>query len=528
MKQFNYRVFIFLVAFIFGVGFSIPTIAHFVNEKYDFGKRITLGLDLQGGLHMVLGVKTDVAIESKAKSIATSLKFSMDENDIIYDNLSIQGNAIKFELLDNDDVAKLKGLISKDIQGVLIKENGLNFTVSMSPEEIAKTKQNAISQAVETIRNRIDMYGLAEPTVAKQGEDKVLVEIADVKTPADEQRIRDLIAKSAHLQMMAVDEERAARVTTMSEAEASSFGDVILKDVVTSQPYLLKDVPVLDGSMLTDASVGYNQSNQAVINFELNSQGAKIFGDFSGKSVGKRMAIVLDDKVYSAPVINERIGGGKGQISGNFTQQEAHDIAIALRSGALLAPVIIEEKRSIGPSLGADSIEASLMALTFGFLAVVLFMAIYYGVAGVIADIAVIVNIFLIVAFMSLFGATLTLPGMAGIVLTIGIAVDSNIIINERVREALRQGMSVKKALNDGYSNGMRAILDSNITQVLACIILYAYGTGAIKGFALTLSIGILASMLTAILGTHGIYDVLLSKIEKSKNYNFWFGLGGK
>lgn len=523
MKQFNFRLAIFAAAFIFGIGFSIPTLM-----QTSWGKKITLGLDLQGGLHMVLGVKTDVAIESRTKSIATSLKFLMDENDIIYDNLSIQGNTVKFELLDNDDVQKLKSLVSKDIQGVSLKEAGLNFTIALTPEEIAKTKQNAISQAVETIRNRLDMYGLAEPTVAKQGEDKILVEIAGVKTGADEQRIRDLIAKSAHLQMMAVDEERASRAATMSEAEAAAFGDIILKDVATSQPYLLKDIPILDGSMLTDASVGYSQSNQPVINFELNSQGAKIFGDFSGKSVGKRMAIVLDNKVYSAPVINERIGGGKGQISGNFTQQEAHDIAIALRSGALLAPVVIEEKRSIGPSLGADSINASLMALIFGFLAVVIFMAVYYGVAGVIADIAVIVNIFLIVAVMSLFGATLTLPGMAGIVLTIGIAVDSNIIINERVREALREGMSIKKALNDGYSNGMRAILDSNITQVLACTILYAYGTGAIKGFALTLSIGILASMLTAILGTHGIYDVLLSKIEKSKNYNFWFGLGGK
>ncbi|MDD5359299.1 MAG: protein translocase subunit SecD [Sulfurovaceae bacterium] len=523
MKQFNYRLAIFAIAFIFGIAFSLPTLM-----QSSWGKKITLGLDLQGGLHMVLGVKTDVAIESRSKSIATSLKFLMDENDIIYDNLAIQSNVIKFELLDNDDVAKLKGLVTKEIQGVALKENKLNFSIALTPEEIAKTKQNAISQAVETIRNRLDMYGLAEPTVAKQGEDKVLVEIAGVKTGADEQRIRDLIAKSAHLQMMAVDEERAARVTTMTEAEAATFGDVILKDVSTNAPYLLKDVPILDGSMLTDASVGYNQSNQPVINFELNSQGAKIFGDFSGKSIGKRMAIVLDDKVYSAPVINERIGGGKGQISGSFSQQEAHDVAIALRSGALLAPVVIEEKRSIGPSLGADSINASLMALVFGFLAVVVFMAIYYGIAGVIADIAVIVNIFLIVAIMSLFGATLTLPGMAGIVLTIGIAVDSNIIINERVREALRQGMSLKKALNDGYSNGMRAILDSNITQVLACTILYAYGTGAIKGFALTLSIGILASMLTAILGTHGVYDILLSKIEKTRSYNFWFGLGGK
>lgn len=527
MKQFNYRLIIFAIAFIFGIAFSIPTIVHYINNKYDFGKRITLGLDLQGGLHMVLGVKTDVAIESRAKSIATSLKFSMDENDIIYDSLAIQGNVIKFELLDSDDIVKLKSLIAKDIQGVSLKENGLNFTVALTPEEIAKTKQNAISQAVETIRNRLDMYGLAEPTVAKQGEDKILVEIAGVKTPADEQRIRDLIAKSAHLQIMAVDEERAARVTTMSEAEAATFGDVILKDVVTSQPYLLKGIPILDGSMLIDSKVAYDENNQPAVAFELNNQGGNIFGDFTGKNIGKRLAIVLDNKIYSVAGIKVRITT-RGQISGSFSQQEAHDIAIALRSGALLAPVVIEEKRSVGPSLGADSINASLMALTFGFLAVVVFMAIYYGVAGVIADIAVIVNIFLIVAFMSLFGATLTLPGMAGIVLTIGIAVDSNIIINERVREALRQGMSVKKALNDGYSNGMRAILDSNITQVLACIILYAYGTGAIKGFALTLSIGILASMLTAILGTHGIYDVLLSKIEKSKNYNFWFGLGGK
>lgn len=523
MKQFNYRLFIFAAAFIFGIAFSIPTIM-----QTSWGKKITLGLDLQGGLHMVLGVKTDVAIESRTKSIATSLKFLMDENDIIYDELAIKSNLITFELLDSDDVVKLKSFVSKDMQGVSLKENGLKFTLVLTSDEIAKTKQNAISQAVETIRNRLDMYGLAEPTVAKQGEDKILVEIAGVKTGADEQRIRDLIAKSAHLQMMAVDEDRAARAATMSLEEAATFGDVILKDVVTNEPYLLKDVPILDGSMLTDASVGYSQSNQPVINFELNSQGAKIFGDFSGKNVGKRMAIVLDNKVYSAPVINERIGGGKGQISGNFTQQEAHDIAIALRSGALLAPVVIEEKRSIGPSLGADSINASLTALIFGFLAVVIFMAIYYGIAGIIADIAVVVNIFLIVAIMSLFGATLTLPGMAGIVLTIGIAVDSNIIINERVREFLREGASIKKALSEGYSKGIRAILDSNITQILASIILYAYGTGAIKGFALTLSIGILASMLTAILGTYGIYLALLSKIENSKKYNIWFGLGGK
>ena len=258
----------------------------------------------------------------------------------------------------------------------------------------------------------------------------------------------------------------------------------------------------------------------------MNSQGAQIFGDFTGKSVGKRLAVVLDGKVYSAPVIRERIGGGSGQISGGFSVQEAGGVAIALRSGALLAPVKMLEKRSVGPSLGADSIQASLIALVSGFGVVILFMAIYYGWSGVIANIAVVSNIFIIVAVMASFGATLTLPGMAGIVLTIGMAVDANVIITERIREALRAGMSVKKAIEDGYDNAIRAILDANITTLLVAVILYAYGTGSIKGFAITISIGILSSMLTAILGTHGIYHLVSSKITKPK-YQAWFGIRG-
>ena len=276
--------------------------------------------------------------------------------------------------------------------------------------------------------------------------------------------------------------------------------------------------------MLTDAKVGFDDQNQPLINFTLNGQGAKIFGDFSGKSVGRRMAVVLDNKVYSAPVIRERIGGGRGQISGNFGMQEAHDIAIALRSGALLAPVYTLEKRSVGPSLGADSIKASSLALILGFLAVVIFMIIYYGMAGVIADIALIANLFLILAVMSLFGATLTLPGMAGIVLTVGMAVDANVIINERIRELIHKGTSISKAIESGYKNAFTAIWDANITTLIAAVVLYAYGTGPIKGFALTISIGILASMLTAILGTHGIYQSILHKIDKKK-LNYWFGI---
>ena len=238
------------------------------------------------------------------------------------------------------------------------------------------------------------------------------------------------------------------------------------------------------------------------------------------------MAVVLDNKVYSAPNIRERIGGGNVQISGAFKLEEARDVAIALRSGSLLAPVYVMEKRSVGPSLGADSIKASSIALISGFVLVILFMFIYYGMAGAISNIALVGNLFLILAIMSLFGATLTLPGMAGIVLTVGMAVDANVIINERIRELLLEGKSITKSIEKGYDNAFTAIWDANVTTLIAATVLYVYGTGTIKGFALTMSIGIMASMLTAIVGTHGIYQMIIPKIKKDK-LGFWFGIKG-
>jgi len=525
VKTLNFRIILFAFALIFGVVFSIPSLTQ--SEE---GKKITLGLDLQGGLHMLLGIKSEVAIESRIKSMAASVKYIFDDEEIIFDDLRMvdgknsEDKKITFELLDGDDVKKAKALLKKEIEGTILSEDGLKFSLAMTAEEVARTKQNAISQAVDTIRTRLDSFGLAEPTVAKQGEDKILVEVPGIKTQEDEQRIRELIARAAHLQLMAVDEDRAARVNTMSADEARSFGDVILKDVNTPEKYLLRAIPVLDGSMLTDAKVGFDKNNQPVINFTLNGQGAKIFGDFTGKYVGKRMAVVLDNDVYSAPNINERIGGGRVQISGRFQLSEAHDLAIALRSGALLAPVYVMEKRSVGPSLGADNIKASMEALILGFVLVVLFMIFYYGMAGVVADVALIGNLFLLLSIMSLFGATLTLPGMAGIVLTVGMAVDANVIINERIRELLHEGKSIAKSIEDGYDKAFTAILDANVTTLIAAVVLWAYGTGPLKGFALTMGIGILASMLTAIVGTHGIYQWLLPKINKKK-LGFWFGI---
>lgn len=520
MKRLNFRVILFAFALIFGVVFSIPSLTQ--SEE---GKKITLGLDLQGGLHMLLGIKSEVAIESRIKSIAGTLKYVFDDEDIMFGDINIvDDEKVTFDIIDKDDIKQAKELIKKELIGVRLNENGLNFSIDLTDEEIERTKQNAIKQAVDTIRNRLNEFGLAEPTVAKQGADKILVEVPGIKTQEDEQRIRELIARAAHLQLMAVDEDRIARVDTMSAQEAKSFGNVILKDVNSPEKYLLRAIPVIEGSMLTDAKVGFDENNQPQINFTLNGQGAKMFGEFTGKSVGKRMAVVLDNKVYSAPNINERIGGGRVQITGRFELSEAHDLAIALRSGALVAPVYVMEKRSVGPSLGADSIESSSIALAMGFILVVFFMMIYYGVAGVIANVALIGNLFLILAIMSLFGATLTLPGMAGIVLTVGMAVDANVIINERIRELLYMGKSVTKSIEDGYNNAFTAIWDANVTTLIAATVLYAYGTGAIKGFALTMSIGILASMLTAIVGTHGIYQLLLPNIDKKK-LGFWFGI---
>ncbi len=516
----NYRLVIFFIAIVFGVGFSLPTFL-----QTDKGAKISLGLDLQGGLHMLLGVKTDEAIKSKMKSIASSIKFFTDNSDIVIDDLRVKDDLVSFALLDGDEEKNLDVMIKK-IPGIQIKKDKLSYVLSLSNKEKVATKKFAISQAVETIRNRLDQFGLSEPNVAKQGADKILVELPGIKTIEQEKRARELIAKAAHLQLMAIDEKRADQANTMSEDEAISYGDVILPDSRNPKiKHIVKSVPILDGSMLTDAKVGFSNMNQPVINFTLNSEGAKIFGDFTAKNVGNHLAIVLDNIVYSAPVIRERIGGGSGQISGGFTVKEAHDVAIALRSGALLAPVKLLEKRSVGPSLGADSIKASMLALITGFVLVFVFMIVYYGMAGLIADVALLVNLFLVIAIMALFGATLTLPGMAGIVLTVGMAVDANVIINERIRELFREGKNVAQAVEKGYANAMSAILDANITTLIASVVLYAYGTGPIKGFAVTMSIGILASMLTAILGTHGIYQYLMPYIEKSKSLPFWFGV---
>ena len=522
MKFFNYRIVIFMLITVFGIVFSIPSFL-----QTDDGKKISLGLDLQGGLHMLLGVQTQKAVEGKIKSIAATVQYFSDNEDILIEDLMIQKDHLSFILLDGDEVDKLDKMLA-DISGLDInKGSDLIYTIKLTQIEIEVVKDMAVSQAVETIRNRLDQFGLAEPSVVRQGKTDIVVELPGIKTQEEEQRARELISKPANLELMAVDELKSDQVYNLSKDDAQEMGDLILED--TNDPkikYLIHQIPILTGSQIVDAKVAFDhQTNQPIINFTLSTFGAKVFGDFTSKNIGKRLAVVLDGKVFSDPVIRERIGGGSGQISGNFTVNEAGNVAIALRSGALPAPVIMLEKRSVGPSLGADSITASMTALISGFLLVIIFMIMYYGYGGLIANIALVTNIFIIIAIMAMFGATLTLPGMAGIVLTVGMAVDANVIISERIRELLKEGKSIPKAVEDGYSNAMSAILDANVTTLLVAVILYAYGTGPIKGFAITISIGILASMITAILGTHGIYEALMPKIVKDKNIKKWFGV---
>lgn len=568
-KEFNYRLYSFIFIIFLGFGLCIPS---FFNTN---GPKITLGLDLQGGMNLLLEIKTQDAIKARFSSLASQIIYDTKANRILIDNLKVLDESVSFELIDSDEKMTLESIFSK-IQGLNISENGGHYRITFTQPYIDEIQRSAIEQAIGTIRNRLDQFGLSEPSVTQQGKDNILVQLPGIKTIEDEQRVRDLIAKPAHLRMMAVDEERNARVSVMNDLEAQKYNDVILpfnnseiQDLETklnilkekfkilslssendfaklkeleeeilqlstllqeqkarpNQLILLKAIPILNGSMLTDAKATFDQNGQPVVSFSLDSRGAKIFADFSASNIGKRMAIVLDDKVYSAPVIRERIGGGSGQISGGFSVMEASDLAIALKSGALPAPMEVLEKRSVGPSLGEDSIKASLIALASGFILVVLFMIMYYSLAGVIAVSALFVNIALIIAIMALFGASLTLPGMAGIVLTVGMAVDANIIINERIREALRGGHSIVKSIELGYTNASRAIFDSNLTTLFVAILLYAFGSGAIKGFAITMGIGIMASILTAIIGTHGIYQALLSRINMSGNIPLWFGI---
>jgi len=482
-------------------------------------KKINLGLDLQGGMHLVLEVQSEEAVKAELDRTISQLKLDLK-------NEKIQHMGIE-KALDHKIIAKISGadnrsnvekLLSEDYGGLEIPEvknidGGISFTLRLPDKEADSIKRMATEQALETIRNRIDEFGVSEPDIRIQSGNRILLQLPGI---SDTERAKNLIGKTAQLTFQLVDEQGDVNAALRGKPPV---GDEILYQVrknattgtQTKTPFLIKKHVELDGSQLTNARVEFDQFQQPRVGIEFNRKGARIFERITGANINKRLAIVLDKNVYSAPNIQDRISGGKAVITGHFTTEEASDLAIALRAGSLPAPVKIIEERTVGPTLGADSVRTGLMSMIVGGALVVLFMLIYYKGAGLIADIALIVNILLIGGGLAVFGATLTLPGIAGIILTIGMAVDANVIIFERIREELRSGRSPKAAVNAGYDRATLTIMDANVTTLIAAAVLFQFGTGPIKGFAVTLGLGIVASLFTALILSKSIYDMILA-----------------
>jgi preprotein translocase subunit SecD len=370
----------------------------------------------------------------------------------------------------------------------------------------------AVDQALETIRNRIDQFGVSEPDIRPQEGNRILIQLPGIKDP---ERAIGLIGRTARLEFKLVDEENS--VEEALKGKMPPGGEILYQEIIDTKtgrmrkvPYLLKKRTLLTGEYITDARVQIDsQYNEPYVSLSFDNRGARLFERITEENIKKKLSIVLDDKVYSAPVIQDKISGGRAQITGRFTTDEARDLAIVLRAGALPAPVKILEERTVGPSLGKDSIDKGFKSMIIAGIVVILFMAVYYGLSGVIADLALLLNVLFIMAALAFFGATLTLPGIAGMILTIGMSVDANVLIFERIREELRLGKTSRAAIEGGYQKALVTILDANVTTLIAALVLFQFGTGPVRGFAVTLSIGIFASLFTAIFATRVVFDFL-------------------
>ena len=485
--------------------------------------KVHLGLDLQGGMHLVLGVKLEKALENSLETTVGALKDEIRKKGAVYDEIKrINRRSLEIKVVKADFVPKVQEVLD-DYYNFSITHpyqgDETRFLLTFKEAEVQRLREATLDQAQKTITDRIDQFGVSEPTVAKHGEDQILVQLPGVK---DTQRAIDLIGKTAQLEFKLVDDEH--NLDKALQGEIPEGGEILYersRDKVTGQvvkkPYLLKKRALMTGNLLTDARIQPGEYGTPYVSMTFNKFGALLFEQITGENVGKRLAIILDDTVYSAPVIREKIGGGKAQITGSFTDEEARDLAIVLRAGALPAPVEILEQRTVGPSLGYDSIRTGIISFIIGTLLVILFTISYYKLSGIVANIATFVNVLMVLAFMAAFRATLTMPGIAGIVLTVGMAMDNIIIIYERIREELDLGKTAGAAISAGYDKAFSAVWDSAMTNVIAAIILYIFGTGPVKGFAVTLSIGLIGGVFTSVVLTHVIFDWFLLKRKITK-----------
>ncbi len=524
VKDLKWRAVLVLTVLVVALVYLLPTVGGELPAwwvKFFPEEKIHLGLDLQGGMHLILEVENNKAVENTTERFAQEIKQELGSAHIRFRLVERQGeDSVRLLLPKDQDWQRVADLLKNkfpilEVADRNLDQDQLQVLLRIEDSQIRHIKKLAVEQGLETIRNRIDQFGVSEPDIRTQGENRILIQLPGIKDP---QRAIELIGKTALLEFKLVDESRSVDEALKGRVPA---GDKIyykrVVDPVTGQvsrtPYLLKDRTLLTGEYLTNAEVRIDtQYNRPYVAISFDDRGGKLFERITGENVKKRLAIVLDDNVYSAPVIQDRISGGNAVIEGQFTMEEAKDLAVVLRAGSLPAPVKILEERTVGPSLGRDSIRKGLLSMAIGGVVVVVFMVVYYGSAGIIADLALILNIVFIMAGLAAFRATLTLPGIAGIILTIGMAVDANVLIFERVREELRLGKTPRAALDSGYSKATLTILDANVTTLIAAIVLFQFGTGPVRGFAVTLSLGIVASMFTAILGTRLLFDYLLQK----------------
>lgn len=494
-------------------------------------KGIILGLDLQGGLHLVFEVEGDKAVETSTDRYAYLIKDMLTKKKI---QAEVKRNGLNIEISPSSpEIATAV----KDGYPILdTVSSGQALVMKISDREAARMKDSAVDQALETIRNRIDQFGVSEPTIHRQGENEIVVQLPGVKDP---KRAIELVGKTAQLEFKLVDDESpvAAQLPQAVQpgdeekvlaqvADKIPAGDEVLFEkkvnretgVAIKIPILLKKQAALTGNLLSEAKVSLDSRfSEPYVSISFNAEGAKLFDEVTAANVKKRLAIILDNSIYSAPVIQERISGGNAQITGSFSMEEAKDLSIVLKAGALPAPLKMLQNVTVGPSLGEDSIQAGTMAGIIGTVVVIIFMIVYYRLSGVIADFALILNIVLLFGAMASLNATLTLPGIAGVILAIGMAVDSNVLMFERIRDELRTGKTPRSAVDSGYHKAFWTIFDSHVTTLITAMVLFQFGTGPIKGFAVTLSLGVLINLYTALIGTKTVFDLINSSRDVKK-----------
>jgi protein-export membrane protein SecD len=508
-SKINVAIIYFLFLFI-----AFFAALNFQNTENSFlNKKVNLGLDLQGGSYLLLEINSDPLVKEKIQSKVIPLKRLLKEKNLKYSNFRINEKNLSFTL---DDPEKFEVLFFSRKDNLLnpyidnynsheldLETNFKNINISFSKFGLLTINNAALKQSMEIVRSRIDDLGTREPTILQRGEKRILVELPGLKDP---ERIKSLLGKTAQLNFRLVSDNDEFGVDKLISENGDNLN--VSKRIVMS------------GDNLIDAQPNLNtQSNEPAVTFTLDRLGAQKFGRATTDNVGKRLAIVLDGKIISAPAINEPITGGSGIISGNFTFQEATDLSLLLRSGALPTPLDVVEERTVGPDLGEDSIKSGIISLIVGFVLVILFMLYKYKIFGLVANLALIANLIMLIGILTLLEATLTLPGIAGIILTVGMAVDANVLIFERIKEELKTEKSIIHAFHIGYSKAKITVLDANITTLIAAIILYAFGSGPIKGFAITLGIGIMTTLFSAyFLARHLTSIIILNKKEGEVN----------